>query len=169
MFVIGEEGKKKKYSRGVEKALRHLLKAQSRDDHADFAGLISLIDGLLHLDPKKRMTADDAMRHPYMVNYSAQIERQEFRQNFVKDWLGMKENVLTRGKSSKSRILNSVVADPANDDDVGVGSIADRNDLKRSAFLLGASSTTGVEDGDDLYDFSFGLSTSSKKQKLSDD
>ena len=168
MFVIGEEGKKKKYARGVEKALRHLLKAQSRDDHADFAGLMSLIDALLHLDPKKRMTADDAMRHPYMVNYSAQIERQEFRQTFVKDWLDMKENVLTKGKSSRSRILNSsFVADPTNEVGVdGISSSAERNELKRNAFLI--STTSGVDDGDDLYDFSVGLSSSSKKQKFSD-
>lgn len=166
MFVIGDEGKKKKYARGVDKALRHLLRAQSREDQAGFAGLVSLIDALLHLDPKKRMTADEAMRHQYMVSYSAQIERQEFRQNFVKDWLDLKESVLSRGKSSKSRILDSLIVNPTNDNSRS----AERKESKRNAFLIGASSPPSAaaeEDGDDLYNFSSGLSPSSKRQKWS--
>mmetsp|Transcript_41576 Transcript_41576/g.88584 ORF Transcript_41576/g.88584 Transcript_41576/m.88584 type:complete len:700 (-) Transcript_41576:196-2295(-) len=118
MYVIGDEGKKKKYSRGVEKALRHMLRAfiagtSGSDQHHQpqaqqplneecFSGLISLIDGLLHLDPERRMTADEALNHQYMVNHAAHVERPEFRKDYVRDWLNLKENVLAKGKRSRS-------------------------------------------------------------------
>jgi len=182
MYVIGDEGKKKKYSRGVEKALRHMLRAFGSDHEEDFSGLRSLIDGLLHLDPKKRMTADEALRHQYMMNHSAHVERQEFRQNYVKDWLDLKENVLTKGKSSKSTIRDSFggggggksrsmeqqkseTTPPMN----GGGGSAEK-ELKRKAFLIGASSSGGgVDDGDDLYNLDDLLGpSSSKKPKFSE-
>jgi len=169
MYVIGEEGKKKKYNRGVEKALRHLLRAFSDSAEADYAGLISLIDGLLHLDPKKRMTADEALRHQYMMNHSAQIERQEFRQKYVKDWLDLKENVLTKGKSPKSTLLGSLLIEGEGQGEQGTNTPppsanSAENEMKRKAFLIGASS--GV-DGDDLYNLDDLLGPSSaKKPKL---
>lgn len=174
MYVIGDEGKKKKYSRGVEKAIRYMLRAFGNNNvENDFSGLISLIDGLLHLDPKKRMTADEALRHPYMMSHSVQVERQEFRQNYVKDWLDLKENVLTKGKSSKSRMRDSFAGRKSPIEQIceappaANGSSAEK-ELKRKAFLIGASS--GV-DGDDLYnldDLLGSSSPSSKKPKFSD-
>lgn len=165
MYVIGDEGKKKKYGRAVEKAIRHMLRAFGDDHDAEFAGLISLIDELLHLDPKKRMTADDALGHQYMRNYSMQVDREEFRQKYVKDWLDLKENVLTKGKSSKSSIRdrffvskNKTMAGISN------GGSAEK-ESKRKAFLVGASS--GVE-GDDLYNLDDLLNSSAKKPKFSE-
>jgi len=186
MYVIGEEGKKKKYSRGVEKALRHMLihfgESISKDTDSDiatsrdFAGLISLIDGLLHLDPKRRMTADEALRHQYMMNHVAKEERQEFRANYVKDWLDLKENVLTKGKSKKSNSKSSFsrfaaaaagtrteeqqrnLSNPMN------GGRIENEELKRKAFLIGASSS--VDGGDDLYNLDDLLGGSSKRPKL---
>jgi cyclin-dependent kinase 7 len=159
MFVIGDEGKKKKYNRGVVKALRALLRADGDSAETEFASLINLIDALLHLDPKKRMTADEALRHQYMVNHSAHVERQEFCQNYVEDWRDLKENVLAK-KSSKSSILDNKRIAPS----TANGRAAD--EMKRRSFLIDASS--GVEDGDDLYDFSLYSSSSSKKRKNSE-
>mmetsp|Transcript_4716 Transcript_4716/g.7695 ORF Transcript_4716/g.7695 Transcript_4716/m.7695 type:complete len:1218 (+) Transcript_4716:3-3656(+) len=157
MYVIGEEGKKKKYNRGVEKALRHMLKS-SKDAEAEIAGLISLLDGLLHLDPKKRLTAEQALDHPYIRNYSAQIDRNDFQQKYVNDWLELKENVLTKGKSKRGSIGStfggSVSKEPAESSE----------DLKRKALLMSASS--GADGGDDLYDLGDLLEPSSKKTKL---
>jgi histone-lysine N-methyltransferase SETD2 len=160
MFVIGDEGKKKKYNRGVEKALRALLKADGSAE-TEYASLISFIDGLLHLDPKKRMTADEALRHQYVMSHSVDIERKEFCQNYVKDWRDLKENVLTR-KTSKTSVLEKRKSDPppAN------GKATAGNEMKRRAFLIEASS--GIEDGDDLYDFNLDPPSSSKKQKNSE-
>ena len=158
MYVLGDEGKKKKYNRGVEKALRHMLKS-SKDAAKDFTGLISLLDGLLHLDPKKRLTAEQALDHPYIRNYSAQIDRKEFQQIYVNDWLELKENVLTKGKSSKARrnkLGGGALKEPSESSE----------DLKRKALLMSASS--GADGGDDLYDLGDLLKPASKKTKLSD-
>ena len=173
MYVIGEEGKKKKYTRGVEKALRHMLRAFGNDHvESDFSGLRSLIDGLLHLDPTKRMTAEEALRHPYMMNHSVQTERPEYCQSYVKDWLDLKENVLTKGKSTKSHVRESFAGrtSPIQQLSEAVPSAAigsAEKELKRKAFLIGASSGT---DGDDLYNLDdlLGSSSSSKKPKYSD-
>lgn len=162
MYVLGDEGKKKKYNRGVEKALRHMLKL-SKDEEEDFAGLVSLLDGLLHLDPKKRLTAEQALDHPYIRNHSAQIDRKEFQQKYVNDWLELKENVLTKGKSSKSKRDNFGSS-------FGGGGfnepVESSEDLKRKALLMSASS--GTDGGDDLYDLGDLLEPSSKKTKLSE-
>ena len=162
MYVLGDEGKKKKYSRGIEKALRHMLKL-SKEMEEDYSGLISLLDGLLHLDPKKRLTAEQALDHPYIRNHSAQIDRKEFQQNYVKDWLDLKENVLTKGKSTKSKR-------DSYGSSFGVGgmkeSVESSEDLKRKALLMSASS--GADGGDDLYDLGDLLEPSSKKTKFSE-
>ena len=155
MYVLGDEGKKKRYNRGVEKALRHMLKL-SKDAEEDFAGLVSLLDGLLHLDPKERLTAEQALDHPFIRNHSAQIDRKEFQQKYVNDWLELKENVLTKGKSSKSKRNN---VDSGSKEPVG-----NPEDLKRKALLMSASSAT--DGGDDLYDLGDLLEPSSKKTKL---
>merc|ERR1712183_375512 len=106
MYVIGDEGRKKKYSRGVEKALRHMMRAASGGDSVpeELDGLISLIDDLLHLDPKKRMTADEALRHRYLVDHAVRVERPEYRERYVRDWLDLKENVLSKGKCLRSTL-----------------------------------------------------------------
>jgi histone-lysine N-methyltransferase SETD2 len=161
MYVLGDEGKRKKYNRGVEKALRHMLKL-SKDTEEVFSGLVSLLDGLLHLDPKKRLTAEQALDHPYIRNHCAQIDRKEFQQNYVKDWLELKEVVLTNGKSSKSKhdSYGSLGGDGINEP------VESPEDLKRKALLMSASS--GADGGDDLYDLGDLIEPSSKKSKFSE-
>jgi cyclin-dependent kinase 7 len=177
MYVIGDEGKKKKYSRGVEKALRHMLKTFSSDHESEFSGLISLIDGLLHLDPKKRMTADKALGHQYIMNHSAHIESQEFRQSYVTDWLDLKENVLTKGRSPKSTIRDSFVEcrnAPAEQDTrrtpPPMSGDSATKELKRKQILINASAGgVGPDDEDDLYNLEDLLGPSSlKKPKTSE-
>ena len=164
MYVIGEEGKKKKYGRGVQKAIRAMLKNSFGDSaEQEFSGLIGLIDGMLHLDPKRRMTADDALRHQYMVNHSMQIERPEFRQIYVTNWLDLKESVLTKGKSPKSTLFDAFAQRPAEQSETPVNGAAEK-EMKRKAFLIGASAGA---DGDDLYNLDDILgSPDLKKPKL---
>ncbi|KAL3803540.1 hypothetical protein HJC23_014088 [Cyclotella cryptica] len=157
MYVIGEDNKKKKYSRGVEKAIRHMLKSFESGNIGDYSGFISLLDGVLHLDPKQRMTAAQALQHPFMVHHAAHVQDQEFRQSYVKDWLELKEHVLTRGKSSKAG---------ENGHYVGIGLSQNGNsgvkESKRKAFIFEASS--GDLD-DDLYNLDDILGSSPKRPK----
>ena len=157
MFVIGDEGKKKKYTRGVEKALHVLLRANGKNAENDFASLISLIDSLLHLDPTKRMTANEALSHQYMMNHSAHIDSQEFRHKYVHDWLDLKEQILMRKSSSKSNSL-----DKRKDCSPARSKVSVENEVnkaKQQAYSIGTSID---EEDDDLYDFS------SKKLKRAD-
>ena len=164
-MIIGGDGKKKRYRRGVEKALCHMLK--TRDGNADdYSGLISLIDGMLHLDPKERISADEALGHQYMLNHSANIEKEEFHRQYVMDWLALKENVLSKGTSSKygkhHSYVGSETSTPPSQTSQAHGN---GEELKRKAFLIGASSGGGE---DDLYNLDDIIgATSSKKSKFS--
>ena len=154
MYVIGDDNKKKKYARGVVKALRQIMLKSFDDDTIDgYSDLISLLDGILHLDPKQRMTADEALRHSYMARHSTSVEDQEFRQSYVRDWLELKENVLTKGKSLKNS---------KNESD---GMIPPRNggssESKRKASTLAGLST----DMDDLYNLDDIMGSSPKRPK----
>jgi serine/threonine protein kinase len=157
MYVIGDDKKKKKYNRGVEKAIRHMLKSFDSGNIDDYSGLISLLNGVLHLDPKQRMTADEALRHPYMVHHSTHVQDQEFRQSYVKDWLELKKNVLTRGKSSQAG---------KNGNYGGTGlpqnGHTTSNESKRKAVVFGE---TSGDDHDDLYNLDDFLRSSTKRPK----
>ena len=163
MHVIGDGGKKKKYVRGVEKALRHMVKSFESDTQEDFAGLTNLLDGLLHLDPKKRMSADQALRHPYFMNHLAQVELKEYRENYVKDWLDLKENVLTKGKSPVSTLKETLANGEAKTRKNG----EEEETTTRRAFLFDTSTLDG--DGDELYNLDDLLGGSAKRPKYAED
>ena len=163
MHVIGDGGKKKKYVRGVEKALRHMVKSFESDTQEDFAGLTNLLDGLLHLDPKKRMSANQALRHPYFMNHLAQVELKEYRENYVKDWLDLKENVLTKGKSPVSTLKETLANGEAKTRKNG----EEEETTTRRAFLFDTSTLDG--DGDELYNLDDLLGGSAKRPKYAED
>ncbi|KAL7506486.1 hypothetical protein ACHAXN_004987 [Cyclotella atomus] len=153
MYVIGDDNKKKRYPRGVVKALRHMLKPFEGANIDDYSDLISLLDGILHLDPKERLTADEALRHSYMARHSAHVQDQEFRQSYVKDWLQLKENVLTKGNSSTTN-KNGGYGDLAKARNGNGGSAT--KDSKRKAF---------GDDEDDLYNLDDIIRSSPKRSK----
>jgi serine/threonine protein kinase len=157
MYVIGDDHKKKKYSRGVEKAVRHMLKSFENGNTDEYSGFVSLLDGVLHLDPKQRMTAAEALQHPFMVHHAAHVQDQAFRQSYVNDWLELKENVLTGGKSPNAGL---------NGNYGGMGLSLNGNygvkESKRKAFVFEASS--GDLD-DDLYNLDEILGSSPKRPK----
>eukprot|EP00970_Alexandrium_tamarense_P002889 scaffold417_cov184-Alexandrium_tamarense.AAC.18 len=164
MYVIGNDKKKKKYQRGVEKALRHMLKSFGGNNLDEYAGLISLLDGILHLDPKQRMTADEALQHRFMVNHSSNVQENEFCQTYVKEWLALKDNVLTKGKSLTSNKEGAYggIGMPKRPKTVNGGS-ADF-ETKRKAFMVGGTSVGG--DHDDLYNLDDLLGPTSKRSKM---
>lgn len=123
----------KRYRRGVEKALRHMLREGSFDVE-QYNGAIDLIDKMLHLDPKQRITADEALGHEFMVAHIQQINSDEFRSNFVKDWNLMKSKVMAKDPALNPTqiISNRAEADLAEQDKKRHR----RRDSKRKAFLI---------------------------------
>lgn len=119
----------KKYRPGVERALNHMLK----DDARSVAGEIGLIGQMLRLDPKKRLTALEALQHPCMQYYAEQsASSEEFRMSFAQDWMSLKEQLMQSGKTQEEEIK------------------AKARGIKRKAMLMAASqkSTPGGEGGD---------------------
>mmetsp|Transcript_29350 Transcript_29350/g.60883 ORF Transcript_29350/g.60883 Transcript_29350/m.60883 type:complete len:2232 (+) Transcript_29350:358-7053(+) len=155
-MIIGGDGKKKRYKRGVEKALRHMLKTPNGSAD-DFFELISLIDDMLHLDPKRRITADKALRHPYMLNHEANMENDRFRRQYVKDWLTLKENILSKG-SKTSKHYAFIETTCSTNQNQNLGSSAD---LKRKAYSIGNSFAGGE---DELYNLEEIIGASSLKK-----
>jgi len=119
----------KKYKRGVEKAIQHILK----EDSKQHAGAIDLLAKMLHLDPSKRITAVEALQHHYVLDYIEKSNSEAFRHKFVDDWMSLKGRLMrsTQSQEDEERIMEQ--------------------NLKRKAVLLAAS--TGSKDGDqdDLY------------------
>lgn len=115
----------KKYMPGVSKALHSML----GDEAKKLANAIALIDQMLQLDPRNRITAVGALQHEFMQEYTEQSANEEFRDGFVNDWM-----------SQKTSLMGSNVNE----------SEAERG-IKRKAMLMAASDTK-TEEEDDLYD-----------------
>lgn len=141
----------KKYKRGVSKAIKHLLKGS---DVAPYEGAIDLIEAMLHLDPKKRITAREALKHEYMIQYLENCNTNSFRGQFVDDWMKVKRKLVS---SSRSEMDQATAKDKT---------------LKRKAMLEAAKHLSTVEadeEVDDLYNIDDVLMSgngSSKKQKV---
>ena len=117
----------KKYRPGVEKALSVMLKG----DHPEkYAGAIDLISKMLRLDPSERCTAEEAMDHEFLRQHRVDTEQRLFREQYVKEWIGLKGQLVQSSKHSKG------------------GSML----LEQRKALIFAT-TTGGEKTDDLYDF----------------
>ena len=133
----------KKYKSGVDKALRYMFK-DSEANADSYSCILQLLEKMLVLDPRKRMSALDALEHPSMTDFISQTTSEEFRQQFVQDWMTMRELL----SSDESRGNNN------NDDDV---SMKDTSQTKRSytdlmeSVMNGGSEKGGNTDDDDLY------------------
>lgn len=129
----------KKYRRGVEKALEHILKETSPQQQK----AIDLISRMLHLDPKKRCTAIEALGHEYMSDFIDNCQSDVFRKQYASDWIRL-----------KSQILQSYNDDP------------EEQSRKRNAMIRSVSRrSTGDEEEDDLYNMDEFLDHSSSPKK----
>jgi len=129
----------KKYPRGVEKALGHMLK----DESAEHGKAIDLIARMLHLDPRKRCTASEALSHDFMVEYMENSSIPAFRDEYVEQWMRLKEvSLISRRDSKKAKQQMS---------------------SKRKAMLMAARDSG--DDEDDLYDIDELLEQPVKKIK----
>jgi serine/threonine protein kinase len=144
---------KKKYPPGVAKALTSMLGTEEAKRHA---GVIDLIDKMLQLDPRKRLTAVGALQHDYMQTYGEQSMSESFRQTYVRDWVSLKKKLMHSSKSEEDERQER------------------KRGIKRKAMLMAASSSLAgtshdqegiVGDEDDLYDINDMLTPATKLPK----
>jgi serine/threonine protein kinase len=137
----------KKYKRGVEKAFQHMMK---EEDYKEHEKAIDLIAAMLHLDPRKRITAVDALKHEYMIQYVEDCATEAFRKFYVTDWMSLKKRLMYSSKHEE---------DEARQKD---------QSAKRKAMLLATKSSPAAGDEvDDLYDMDDILGRQAmKKSKL---
>jgi serine/threonine protein kinase len=122
----------KKYAPGVVKALQYMLKEEESKKHA---GAIELVGRMLQLDPDRRITAVDALADVYMLDYIENTSNSEsFRQEYVQDWMGLKEKLLRSNQSEEDELK------------------ARERGIKRKAMLIAAATKTVDDEEDDLYD-----------------
>jgi serine/threonine protein kinase len=111
----------KKYKRGVEKALVHQLKTPSPSCEK----AISLVARMLHLDPKKRCTAVEALGHEFLSDYFENCQSESFRSQYVMEWMNLKSRLLEPSDEvreiehtrKREAMIRSVAKAAAGDDD----------------------------------------------------
>ena len=121
----------KKYKRGVQKAFQHMMQ---EDDYKEHEKAIDLIAAMVHLDPRKRISAVDALKHEYMIQYVEDCATEGFRNQFVQDWMSLKERLVygSKGEEDEARLKEQ--------------------SAKRSAVMLTTKDSVLGDDVDDLYD-----------------
>jgi len=133
---------RKKYKRGVEKAFQYLMKDEDAQKHS---GALSLLARMLHLDPKKRITAAEALSHEYMAGYIEKSGDESFRKQYVSEWTQLKSKLTGSDKMEEDQ------------------SDQQQKSLKRKANFLAAASAMD-NDEDDLYDMDDLLGSNSEKK-----
>jgi serine/threonine protein kinase len=77
----------KKYSPGnLEKAFRYNFKDGSSSPDS-FSSILELLEKMLVLDPRKRISAANALKHPSMKDFLSSTNSDDFRNTFIEDWL----------------------------------------------------------------------------------
>ncbi len=147
----------KKYKSGVEKALRYMFKDNTEVNADTYSCILQLLEKMLVLDPRRRLSAIDALEHPLMTDFISKSTEESFRQQFVKDWIAMREMLSNSNEEGGGSGSNT------NDDDqeFGAGSSNSARDIssqfKRSyaEAMSGAISSNLAQDAlgddDDLY------------------
>ena len=91
----------KKYKAGVGKAIKYMFK-DDREDYEHFVPIVNLLEKMLVLDPRERISAMDALKEDIMIEYIKWTETPQYRAKFVEDWNNLR-NALNEDTSSKTK------------------------------------------------------------------
>jgi serine/threonine protein kinase len=141
----------KKYKSGVDKALRYMFRDGNRSNVDDFSGILSLLEIMLNLDPRKRMSAAEALEHSSMTDFVSNTTTTEHRKKFAADWKVLKENLCAEedaktGNGSSNENDTGYIGSSSLSSSLGLSSMS----YKRPASYL--DSKLGQDDDDGLYD-----------------
>jgi serine/threonine protein kinase len=115
------------------------------DDYKENEKIVDLISQMLHLDPKKRISAVDALKHEYMMEYVEDCSTDAFRQGYVRDWMALKKGLVHSNSGDEAR--------------------KKKESAKRKAMLLAtAAVASGAAEVDDLYDMDDMLEPKAEKR-----
>ncbi len=170
----------KKYKSGLVKALTYMFRDGNRNNVDDYAGLLSLLERMLNLDPKKRMSASEALEHSSMTDYTSQTTNEEFHKTFAEDWKALKENLCAEDASEETKDGNANGIAMKNNyggymmggnraglssSSLGLNSMSAMAPYKRPSSFLDAQVGVRANDGDDLYDLGDALGSGRKDGK----
>lgn len=157
----------KKYKNGVDKALRYMFNDSGRENAQDYAGILSLLEKMLILDPRKRLSAADALEHSSMTDYVEWTRTDEYRKKFVVDWKRLKESLCSEEDDGSSE-KESFGMRPDNVPTYSNGNLPlsggnGTTSYKRPSSYL--DSNLGDNDADGLYDISDLIGNGNKDEK----
>jgi len=146
----------KKYKNGVDKALRYMFHDSGRENAQDYAGILSLLEKMLILDPRKRLSASEALEHNSMSDYVEWTRTDEYRKKFVEDWKRLKESLCSEeDDGSSGRESFGMMA--GNGHSYSNGNLSTSGGNGASSYKRPSSyldSNLGDNDADGLYDIS---------------
>jgi serine/threonine protein kinase len=92
----------KKYKAGVGKAIKYMFKDDPEDSFEHFVPIVHLLEKMLVLDPKERISAVEALKEDIMIEYIKWTETPQYRAKFVTDWNNLR-NILNEETSSNTK------------------------------------------------------------------
>jgi len=157
----------KKYKSGVDKALRYMFRDGGRENADHYSGILTLLERMLVLDPRKRMSAMDALEHPSMTEFVSWTMEDVYRTKFVDDWNSLKESLCSEAPTEAKANGNGLSSMNVNGIDLGAFSMnmsgSSSFPFKRSASYL--NTNLGKADDDGLYDLD-DIIAGSKRSKV---
>jgi len=147
----------KEYKPNVGKAIRHYL----RNSPHNSDDVIDLLEKMLQLDPKKRISPLEALNHKFIRNFVNNLQNDSFRMDFSRDWMNIKSKMMEEEpheiNSSKKKANK-----------VSLGLLDRQHSGKinlNNSHSTSSSKKHHRESSDPLYDFSLPTSTGNKRFK----
>eukprot|EP01083_Nonionella_stella_P067169 177473_1 len=144
-----------------------MFREGGRESAEHYSGVLSLLERMLVLDPRKRMSAMDALEHPSMTEFVSWRMEDVYRTKFVDDWNSLKESLCSEAPTEAKANGNGLPSMNMNGIDLGAFSTnmssSSSFPFKRQASYL--DTNLGKSDDDGLYDLD-DIIGGSKRSKL---